>query len=310
MKEMILDIISATEAAAIGAYDFKGSGNETMADAAAVCAMRNVLNNLPITSTIVIGEGERDKAPMLAIGENLGTGGMKLDIAVDPLEGTTILAQGKKGALSVLACTKSGDILNAPDLYMEKIAIGFDFTERIIDLDCVPSENLKNIAAAKRCNISDLRVMILNRPRHEELIAKVQEAGAIVTLISDGDIAAVIATSIPTTGVDVYMGIGGAPEGVLAAASLKTSGGQMCARLIANSNEEKNRATKLGILDLKKQYFVNDMVKSDALFLATGVTDGYLVEGVSYVGNKISTETLVMFSQDRTIRKIKNIRNA
>jgi fructose-1,6-bisphosphatase II / sedoheptulose-1,7-bisphosphatase len=306
MKHLILDITTSTEKAAIAAHALIGMGNEHAADLAAVEAMRHVLNELSIDGHIVIGEGERDEAPMLYIGEKLGIGGIKLDIAVDPLEGTTILANAASGALSVLACSHSGSLLNAPDVYMDKIAIGFDFPEQIINLENTTKENLDNIAAAKKCKIDDLLVIILDRPRHQELISKVRLAGSRVKLIQDGDVAAVIATTMPSTGAHVYMGIGGAPEGVLAASALKTTGGQICGRLIFRNNDEQSRATKLGIMDLNKQYFLHDMVKSDVIFIATGVTDGWLLRGVKYIDAKVSTETLAMYSGDKSIRTIRS----
>lgn len=304
LDTFIFNFIKATEQAAINAYAYLGLGDETLADKAAVDAMRNVLNQIPINGKIVIGEGERDKAPMLCIGEKVGSNqnGTAIDIAVDPLEGTTILAQGKNNALSVLAAAQPGSLLNAPDVYMDKIAIGFDYPEQIIDLDNSVKENLQNIAAAKKCPISDLMVIVLNRTRHQELIAKIREAGSRIRLIDDGDIAAVINTT--NEYADVYMGIGGAPEGVLAAAALQTSGGQMCARLLFQDEEEKMRGTKIGIIDFNKQYHLNDLAFGDIIFIATGVTDGSLVRGVKQSNNKISTETLLMLSKNKEVSKI------
>jgi len=304
LKTIIFDITQATIAASIASHSFFGLGDEKAADEAAVEAMRKVLNKLPVSGKIVIGEGERDVAPMLYIGEILGLGGVKIDIAVDPLEGTTILAKGANDALSVIAVSNAGDLLHAPDLYMDKIAIGFDFSERIIDLDNTPIQNLKNIASAKRSSIEDLSVIILNRPRHEELIAKIRESNVNVILIDDGDIAAVIGTTMGRA--DAYMGIGGAPEGVLAAAALKTMGGQICTRLITRNNLEEERAKKMGVTDLKKQYYLEEMVKGDVVFIATGVTDGWMLKGVKYINSRISTESMIAYSGDKSLRKITN----
>ena len=304
LRPFIFDFIKATEKAAISSYEYLGLGNENLADQVAVDAMRNQLNQIYINGKIVIGEGERDKAPMLYIGEAVGCkkDGYKIDIAVDPLEGTTMLAHGKNNALSVLAASESGKLLHAPDVYMDKIAIGFDYHEQIIDLDNSHKENLGNIALAKGCSISDLSIIILNRPRHEELIAQIREIGACIRLIDDGDITAIIST---TNGyADVYMGIGGAPEGVLAAAALKTTGGQMCGRLLFKNTDEQCRAKKMSINDFNKQYYLNDMVSGEVIFMATGITDGCLVNGVKKMPNKIDTETILMLSQDREVHKI------
>jgi len=244
-SHLLLEILRATESAAIAAHILVGKGDEKAADQLAVNAMRLALNTMNIDGTVVIGEGERDEAPMLYIGEKVGTGeGIKVDVALDPLEGTTILATGGQNALAVIAMAQQGGFLHAPDVYMDKIAIGFEYEERIIDLDNSPKINLQNIAKAKKCDISELVTVILDRPRHQQLIAKVREAGARVNLIRDGDVAAVIATATGAN-IDVYMGIGGAPEGVLAAAALCTTGGQMCGKLIFSKEEEKQRALKM-----------------------------------------------------------------
>ncbi len=303
LNNLILDIADSTIAASVAARAFYGLGDEKAADNVAVEAMRKVLNKLPISGKIVIGEGERDEAPMLYIGEKLGTGGVELDIAVDPLEGTTILAQGKNDAMSVIALAEAGNLLHAPDLYMNKIAIGFDFHERIIDLDNSILENLQNLALAKKSSINNLSVIILDRPRHEEIIAITKEAGARVKLIQDGDIAAVMATSLGEA--DVYLGIGGAPEGVLACAALKTLGGQFCGRLLVRNNDEVLRAKKMGIIDFNKQYFLDDIIRGDTVFIATGVTDGWMLEGVKHSNNKTITETMILDSaEQKKIRKI------
>ena len=308
MKNLILHFTEVANLAAIAAHKFVGLGDEKAADQAAVESMRLSLNALPISGTIVIGEGERDKAPMLYIGEKVGSGGMKLDIAVDPLECTTMLATGGPGALATIAFAEAGSLFHAPDVYMEKIAIGFDFSERIIDLDSSIRANLRNIALAQKCYIEDLSVTILNRPRHEELIAKIEEMGVRADLIQDGDISAVIATSFDHK--NIYMGTGGAPEGVLAASALKTTGGQICGRLLFSNEIEKARAHATGITNLYKQYYLEDMVKSDAIFIATGVTTGPMLQGVNYQSNKVITETMVMFSGDKIKNKVRLERNA
>ena len=304
-RNLALEAVRVTEAAAISASSWIGLGNEKKADAAAVKAMRNSLNKLDINGEVVIGEGERDKAPMLYIGEKVGNKkGPKVDIALDPLEGTTICATGGNNALTVLAFAKKGGFLNAPDVYMNKIAIGGGLPKGLVDLDKSPLKNLKNLAKAKKKDINDLVVCILNRPRHEELISKCREAGARIMLIEDGDVSAVIATSNQQSGVDIYMGIGGAPEGVLGAAALRCIGGQMQGRLIFNDDEEIKRAKILGIKNLNKKYLLNDLASADAMFAATGVTDGSMLKGVRITNSKIYTESIVMRSQSRTVRKI------
>lgn len=306
LKNLALDSITVTEAAAIAAYKLMGKGNEKAADKLAVDAMRSALNNLNINGTVVIGEGERDKAPMLYIGEEVGTkNGPEVDIALDPLEGTNILSIAAPNALSVMAITNKGGFLHAPDVYMEKIAIGFEYKEQLIDLDNSIAQNLKNIAKAKKCEVSDLVTTILDRPRHKELIAKVREAGSRIKLIKDGDIAAVIETT--TEGSDVYIGIGGAPEGVLAAAALTVTGGQMCGRLLFSSDEEKTRAQKMGIKDLSHQYYLNDLAKGDIIFAATGVTSGSMLNGIRIKNNQTITNSILMCKATKTIRKVESV---
>lgn len=303
ITKLSLEALKATEAAAIASFRLRGRGDEKAADALAVEAMRRQFNMINIDGTVVIGEGERDKAPMLYIGEKVGTkNGPKVDIALDPLEGTTILATWGIGALSVLAMAEDKKLLNAPDVYMDKIAIGFNFNEPIINLDLTPKENLHNIALAKKCEISDLSVIILERDRHKELIVKVRESGARVILIGDGDVAAVISTSQKHT--DVYMGIGGAPEGVLAATALATSGGQMCGRLMFDNAEQITRANKMGIKDLNKQYQIQDMVSGESIFIATGVTDGQLLNGIRYKHDRCEVSSVIMSSYDRSVSYI------
>ena len=301
-----LEIVRVTERAAVAAARLRGLGNEKAADQAAVDAMRRELNNLPIRGTIVIGEGERDEAPMLFIGEKVGTGqGPKIDIALDPLEGTTITAKGGANALAVLAMADDGGFLNAPDVYMDKIAVGGGLPDDLVDLDEAPATNLRNLATAKRCEISDLVVCILDRPRHAELIAKVREAGARIMLISDGDVSGVIATSQPDSGVDIYLGSGGAPEGVLAAAALRCIGGQMQCRLVLDTPERRERSAKMGISDPRKKYQIEDMVRGDCLFAATGITDGRMLDGVKFGKDIVETQTVVMRSITGTVRWIR-----
>jgi fructose-1,6-bisphosphatase II / sedoheptulose-1,7-bisphosphatase len=309
-RNFALEAVRVTEAAAIASSLWIGKGDEKSADQAAVNAMRQTLNSLTINGTVVIGEGERDKAPMLYIGEKVGTGdGPAVDIALDPLEGTTICATGTPNAMSVIAFAEKGGFLHAPDVYMEKIAVGGGLPSGIIDLDNSHAQNLSNVARAKGCDISDLMVVILMRDRHAELIAKVRETGARIQLIGDGDVAGVIATAIPSTGVDLYMGIGGAPEGVLAAAALRATGGQMMGRLIFAEDEEKERAKRMGITDLSRKYNVTEMASGDVMFAATGVTDGSMLSGVRKYSSGASTNSIVMRSKTGTIRTISTQHN-
>jgi fructose-1,6-bisphosphatase II / sedoheptulose-1,7-bisphosphatase len=296
--------VRVTEAAALASYLWVGRGREKEADQAAVNAMRQALNHLNIDGTVVIGEGERDKAPMLYIGEKVGTGsGPQIDIALDPLEGTTICATAGPNSLAVMAMADKGGFLHAPDVYMDKIAVGGGLPEGVVDLDNSPAQNLKNLASAKKCDVSDLVVMILSRPRHEELIAKVREAGARVHLIGDGDVAGVIATSRPETGVDMYVGSGGAPEGVLAAAALRCIGGQMQGRLLFHGDKaQEERAQRMGITDLNRKYTLTELAKGNVMFAATGVTSGYMLDGVKRTPGGAITHTLIMRSQTGTVR--------
>jgi fructose-1,6-bisphosphatase II / sedoheptulose-1,7-bisphosphatase len=282
-----------------------GRGDEKAADQAAVDAMRHALNALTIDGTVVIGEGERDEAPMLYIGEKVGTGqGPRIDIALDPLEGTTITAKGGPNALAVIAMAEAGGFLNAPDVYMDKIAVGAGLPEGLIDLDAKPATNLKNVAQAKEVDVADLVVCILDRPRHTELIAKVREAGARIMLIGDGDVSGVIATSRPDSGVDIYLGSGGAPEGVLAAAALRCIGGQMQGRLIFRNDDEKARAARIGIKDLNRKYGLLDLARGDVMFAATGVTSGTMLQGVRRIPGGAVTHSMVMRSKSGTVRII------
>jgi len=302
-RNLALEAVRVTEAAALSASRLMGRGDEKAADQAAVDAMREALNALPIDGTVVIGEGERDEAPMLYIGEKVGSGGPRIDIALDPLEGTTITAKGGANALAVIAMAEAGGFLNAPDVYMEKIAIGGGLGE-VVDLDESPAKNLRNLARAKGAEVSDLVVCILDRPRHSELIAKVREAGARIMLISDGDVSGVIATARPKSGVDIYMGSGGAPEGVLAAAALRCIGGHMQGRLLFRNDDERGRAQRLGIKDFNRKYGLLDLAKGDVMFAATGVTSGTMLRGVRRFAGGAATYSMVMRSKTGTVRII------
>ncbi|HEX3970368.1 MAG TPA: class II fructose-bisphosphatase [Stellaceae bacterium] len=303
-RNLALEAVRVTEAAALAASRLMGRGDEKAADQAAVDAMRKALNGLTIEGTVVIGEGERDEAPMLYIGEKVGTGhGPKIDIALDPLEGTTITAKGGQNALAVIAMAEAGGFLNAPDVYMDKIAIGAGFGE-VVDIDETPATNLKNLAKAKTAEVSDLVVCILDRPRHAELIAKVREAGARIMLIGDGDVSGVIATSRPDSGVDIYMGSGGAPEGVLAAAALRCIGGFMQGRLLFRNDDERGRAAKWGVKDLNRKYALLDLAKGDVMFAATGVTSGSMLQGIRRFAGGATTQSIIMRSKTGTVRVI------
>jgi fructose-1,6-bisphosphatase II / sedoheptulose-1,7-bisphosphatase len=304
-RDLALEAVRVSEAAAIAAATLMGRGDEKAADQVAVDAMRRGLNGLEIQGTVVIGEGERDEAPMLFIGETVGTGsGPKVDIALDPLEGTTICATGGANSLAVLAFAEDGGFLNAPDTYMDKIAVGGGLPAGVVDLDLEPEENLKRLAEAKGLAVSDLVVLILDRPRHEGLISAVRKAGARIRLINDGDVAGVIATTRPETGIDLYMGIGGAPEGVLAAAALQCIGGQFQGRLNFRNDDEKARARRMGIEDMNKKYAIEELAHGDIFFAATGVTDGWMLRGVHRLGDRITTESIVMRSRTGTVRVV------
>ena len=304
-RNLALEVVRVTEAAALSASKWMGRGDEKAADQAAVDSMRIALNGMDIEGTVVIGEGERDEAPMLYIGEKVGSGkGPKIDIALDPLEGTTICATGGPNALAVIAMAVDGGFLNAPDVYMDKIAVGPGLEKDIVNIDNTPQSNLQNLAKAKKIDISDLVVCILDRPRHEELISKTREAGARIMLISDGDVAGVIATASKDTGVDMYVGSGGAPEGVLAASALRCIGGQMWGRLTFRNNDERNRADRLGILDYNKIYSLNELAHGEVMFAATGVTDGSMLRGVRRWSSGASTQSIIMRSKTGTVRTI------
>ncbi len=303
-RNFALEFVRATEAAAIQSARWMGRGDEHAADDAAVEAMRKALNKIEFDGKVVIGEGERDEAPMLYIGERVGTGqGTKLDIALDPLEGTTICARGSNNALAVIAIAESGRFLHAPDTYMEKIAVGPQ-GKGVVSLDLTPTENLVALAKARSCKVSDLTVIILDRPRHEALIAEVRRSGARIWLIGDGDVSAAIATALPDSGVDILFGTGGAPEGVIAAAALKCIGGDFQGRLKWRNPLEKERAVKMGIQDLNRLYQINDLADGHVMFCATGVTQGTLLNGVRFFAGGCRTHSMVMRSETGTVRFI------
>ncbi|MDX2307827.1 MAG: class II fructose-bisphosphatase [Hyphomicrobium sp.] len=304
-RQLTLEAVRVTEAAALAAYKLMGRGDEKAADQAAVDAMRTALNKLDVVGTVVIGEGERDEAPMLFIGEKVGAGtGPSIDIALDPLEGTTLTAKGGPSALAVLAFANAGGFLHAPDVYMYKIAVGAGLPDGIVDLDRSPAENVKAVAKAKGVDVGDLVVCILDRPRHSELINAVRATGARIQLITDGDVAGVIATSEAHTGIDLYMGSGGAPEGVLAAAALRCIGGQIQGRLLFRNDDERGRAAKAGIKDLNRKYSTTDLASGEVIFVATGVTDGSMLKGVHRVPGGMTTESIAMRASTGTVRRI------
>ncbi len=303
-RNMAIEAARVTEAAAMAAWKWVGKGDERSADAAAVEAMRAALNKLNIDGTVVIGEGERDEAPMLFIGEKVGAGGPNIDIALDPLEGTTLTAKSNPNAMATLALAPEGGFLNAPDVYMEKIAIGGGLPDNLIDINAHPAENLGRLAEAKGVEVSDLLVCVLDRPRHQELIAAIRDAGARIQQISDGDIYGIIETSQPHSRVDMYLGSGGAPEGVLAAAALQCIGGQMQGKLLFRNDDERGRAAKMGIEDFDRVYDLNDLASGDVIFSATGVTDGGLLQGVSRDTDSAETHSIVMRSMTGTVREI------
>jgi fructose-1,6-bisphosphatase II / sedoheptulose-1,7-bisphosphatase len=306
-RVLVLEMVRVTEAAAIAASKWIGRGNNDAADSAAVEAMRMALNELPLCGTVVIGEGERDEAPMLYIGEKVGCAqgeGPKIDIALDPLEGTSITAKAGPNALAVLAIAENGCLLNAPDTYMEKIAVGPGYPEGTIDLNKSPADNVRAIARAKGCEPGDITACVLERDRHDDIIRQLRELGCGIRLIPDGDVAGVIATADPDTGIDVYIGTGGAPEGVLAASALRCVGGQMQGRLVFRNDDEVARARRWGIEDLERIYTLEDMAKGDCIFAATGVTDGSLLEGVHRRQGCTTTESIVMRASTGTVRRV------
>ncbi|WP_293682625.1 class II fructose-bisphosphatase [uncultured Phenylobacterium sp.] len=307
-RVLVLEMVRVTECAAMAASHLVGRGDEKAADAAAVDAMRDALNELAFDGTIVIGEGERDEAPMLYIGEKVGAAigtGPKIDIALDPLEGTTLTAKAMANALAVMAWAPKGTLLNAPDTYMDKIACGPGYPAGVIDLDKSPGENVQALANAKGVAAEEITVCVLDRPRHAEIIAALRAVGARVYLITDGDVAGVMNTADPETGVDLYLGSGGAPEGVLACAALKCVGGQFQGRLVFRNADERARAARVGITDLDRKYDLHEMVRADAIFAATGVTKGALLDGVTLKDGFVHTHTLVMNSATHTVREVR-----
>ena len=308
-RNLALELVRVTEAAAIAAARWIGRGKKNDADGAAVEAMRKAFDTVAINGTVVIGEGEMDEAPMLYIGEKVGCGGPEMDIAVDPLEGTSITAKGGPNAIATVALAERGNFLHAPDIYMEKIAVGGGLPEGVVHIDATIKENLKNLALAKGVDIADLMVCMLDRDRHAEKIAKIREAGARIMLIGDGDVAGVIAASQPNTGVDMYLGSGGAPEGVLAAAALRCIGGQMQGQLMFEDDSQIARALSMGITDPKRIYTVEEMAKGDVMFAATGVTSGAMLNGVRREGLGAVTHSIVMRSKSGTVRYIEGHHN-
>jgi fructose-1,6-bisphosphatase II / sedoheptulose-1,7-bisphosphatase len=306
-RNLALEAVRVTEAAALSSSLHMGRGDEKQADQSAVNAMREFLNNLSISGKVMIGEGERDKAPMLYIGEEVGKGGPKVDIALDPLEGTTITAKGGENALSVLAMAEEGGFLHAPDVYMKKIAYGKKYEDLNLDIDSPPEDIIEKFSKYSKIKKENLVVCILDRPRHEELIDAIRKTGARIKLISDGDVSAVIATSFEESGVDIYMGTGGSPEGVLAAAALRCIGGKIYTKLLFSNQDEKDRALKMGIDDLEKIYSTNELARGDVMFSATGVTDGTLLKGVLIKDNVATTHSVVMRSKTRTLRYVNSI---
>ena len=303
---LTMELVRVTERAAVSAARLRGRGDEKGADQAAVDAMRRELNRLPIHGKIVIGEGERDEAPMLFIGEEVGTKtGPRVDIAVDPLEGTTLCAKDMPGSIAVMAMAQAGSLLNAPDVYMDKIAVGPGYSPGVVDLDASPADNINALARAKGVKPSEITVLILDRPRHAALIAACRKAGTSIRLITDGDVAGIIHTAQPDeTGIDLYLGSGGAPEGVLAAGALRCVGGQMQGRLILDTEAKVERARGMGVLDPKKKYEMKELASGDVIVCATGVTDGALLRGVHFSHNVVTTETIIYRSVTGTVRRI------
>jgi fructose-1,6-bisphosphatase II / sedoheptulose-1,7-bisphosphatase len=304
-RMLSLGLARVSEAAALASARLIGRGDEKAADQAAVNAMRDQLNQLEIRGVVVIGEGERDEAPMLYIGEEVGTGeGPEVDIALDPLEGTTLTAKDMPNALTVIAMGPRGSMLHAPDTYMEKLAIGPGFRPGVVTMDMSPAERVSALAAAKGCSVEDITVCVLERPRHDEMIAEIRTTGAAIRLITDGDVAGVIHCAEPTTGIDMYMGTGGAPEGVLAAAALKCMGGQMFGKLVFRNDDEKGRAQKAGIKHFDRVYTRDDMVTGDVIFAATGVTDGSILPGIKREPGVLTAETILMRSKTGSVRRM------
>jgi len=308
-RNLALELVRVTEAAALAASRWIGRGDKNAADGAAVDAMRRAFDTLTISGTVVIGEGEMDEAPMLYIGERIGLGGPEVDIAVDPLEGTTITAKGGPNAIATLALAERGGFLHAPDIYMEKLAIGPGLPEGVVSMDATPEQNLRELAKAKKCDIGDLMVCTLDRDRHKDMIKACRAAGARITLLGDGDVSGVMAVSQPETGIDIYMGSGGAPEGVLAAAALRCIGGQMWGKLLYENEEQVVRAKSMGVTDPDRVYRVDEMAKGDVMFAATGVTSGAMLRGVRRFAGGAYTHSIVMRSRTGTVRYVEGHHN-
>lgn len=308
-RNLALELVRVTEAAGLAAARWIGRGDKNAADGAAVAAMRSAFDAVAIEGTVVIGEGEMDEAPMLYIGERVGAGGPAMDIAVDPLEGTSIAAKGAPNAIAVIALAERGNFLHAPDIYMDKIAVGPGLPEGVVALDAPVIENLRNLARAKKCDVTDLMVCTLERERHAEIIARCREAGARITLIGDGDVSGVIAVAQPEAGIDLYLGSGGAPEGVLAAAALRCIGGQMQGRLLYENDDQITRARAMGITDPSRIFGLTDMARGDVMFAATGVTSGPMLRGVRWSHHGAITHSIVMRSRSGTVRTIEATHN-
>ncbi len=308
-RNLALELVRVTEAAALAASRWMGKGDKNAADGAAVDAMRRAFDTLSISGTVVIGEGEMDEAPMLYIGEKIGLGGPAVDIAVDPLEGTTLTAKGGPNAMAVLALAEGGGFLHAPDIYMDKLAVGPGLPDGVVHIDASPEENLRNLAQAKKCDVSDLVVCLLDRDRHKDKIKACRAAGARIMLIPDGDVFGVVACSQPEVGIDMYLGSGGAPEGVLAAAALRCIGGQMQGRLMYENDEQIARALEMGITDPQRVYTMVDMAHGDVMFAATGVTTGPMLRGVRWFGGGAVTHSIVMRSKSGTVRYVEGHHN-
>ncbi|GAA5264004.1 fructose-1,6-bisphosphatase II/sedoheptulose-1,7-bisphosphatase [Acidiphilium sp. MT5] len=308
-RNLALELVRVTEAAGLAAARWIGRGDKNAADGAAVAAMRSAFDAVAIEGTVVIGEGEMDEAPMLYIGERVGAGGPAMDIAVDPLEGTSIAAKGAPNAIAVIALAERGNFLHAPDIYMDKIAVGPGLPEGVVALDAPVIENLRNLARAKKCDVTDLMVCTLERERHAEIIARCREAGARITLIGDGDVSGVIAVAQPEAGIDLYLGSGGAPEGVLAAAALRCIGGQMQGRLLYEDDQQIARARAMGITDPSRIFGLTDMARGDVMFAATGVTSGPMLRGVRWSHHGATTHSIVMRSRSGTVRTIEATHN-
>jgi fructose-1,6-bisphosphatase II / sedoheptulose-1,7-bisphosphatase len=308
-RNLALELVRVTEAGAIAASQWIGRGDKNAADGAAVDAMRRAFDTVAITGTVVIGEGEMDEAPMLYIGEKIGLGGPEVDIAVDPLEGTSITAKGGPNAIATLALAEKGGFLHAPDIYMDKIAIGPGYPEGLVDLDASVEDNLRALAKAKRCEVNDLMVCTLDRDRHKAMIKACRAVGARITLLGDGDVSGVIAVSQPETGIDIYIGSGGAPEGVLAAAALRCIGGQLQGRLMFENDEQVQRARGMGVSDPNRKYSVEEMAQGEVMFAATGVTTGPMLRGVRRTGAGAITHSMVMRSKSGTVRYVEGHHN-